>query len=304
MEGDPRNRYMLQTACYLETIIEGTSTMRRCEFCDSPVPADATVCPVCRETIAEESLERILPLLKRPESKEVRFLSVRERLWGVLRRPAPTYRDIGKRPDGAGPFIIIIMNGLVMMGLFLGLSSKINTEVVVNATSGQTAEVSVLFSQSGLSFMTAAIVGIMPGLMLGIVYLIIGTVFAHFAFKLIGGSGGKMKTLSIIGYSMFPVVLVRLVAILLVLIVVPSYPVLVNFSNPSLLTSVLPDLVNWAYHLDVWFVIDIMTTGAFVWTGFLLIFGIREAHDTSTIWAVVVAILCTIVLGWTFWQVH
>ena len=278
--------------------------MRRCEFCDNPVPADATICPVCRETIAEETLERILPLLKRPESKEVRFMSVRERLWGVLRRPASTYRDIGKRPDGAGPFIIIIMNALVMMGLFLGLSSKINTQVVLNVTSGTTGEVSVLFSQSGVSFMIAAIVGILPSIMLGIIYLIIGTAFAHFAFKLMGGSGRKMKTLSIVGYSMFPVVLVRLFAIIIVLIVVPTYPSLVNFGNPSALIAIAPDIVNWAFRLNVWFIIDIMTTGAFVWTGFLLIFGIREAHDTSTVWAAVVAILCTIVLGWTFWQVH
>ena len=278
--------------------------MRRCEFCDSPVPADATVCPVCRETIAEEAVERILPLLKRPAAKEVRFMSIRERLWGVLRRPSATYRDVGKRPDAAGPFIIIVMNAVVMMGMFLGLSSKINTQVVLNATAGTTAEVSVLFSQSGFSFLTAAIVSILPGLMLGIAYLIIGTAFAHFAFKLTGGSGGKMKTLSVVGYSMLPVVLVRFVAILAVLLIVPSYPTLIDFGNPSALLLVAQDLVNWAYTLNVWYIIDIMTTGAFVWTGFLLIFGIREAHDTSTIWAVVVAILCTIVLGWTFWQVH
>jgi hypothetical protein len=278
--------------------------MRRCEFCDSPVPADAIVCPVCRETIAEEAVERILPLLKRPESKEVRFMSVRERLWGVLRRPSATYRDIGQRPDAAGPFIIIIINAIVMMGLFLGLSTKINTQVVLNGTSGQTAVVNVLFSQSGASFIIAAVVGIMPGLMLGIIYLMIGTAFAHFAFKLTGGVGGKMKTLSVIGYSMLPVVLVRLLGILVVLIIVPTYPTVVDFGNLSALLAVAPDLVNWAYGLDIWLIIDVMTTGAFVWTGFLLIFGIREAHETSTIWAVVIAILCTIVLGWTFWQVH
>jgi hypothetical protein len=275
--------------------------MRRCEFCDSPVPADATICPVCREAIAEEALERVLPLLRRPESKEVRFMSIRERLWGVLRRPSATYRDIGTRPDAAGPFIIIIMNAFVMMGLFLGLSSKVNTEVIVNATSGTTTQVSVLFSQNGVSFMTAAFVGIMPGIMLGIIYLIIGTAFAHFAFKLTGGTGGKMKTLSIIGYSMLPVVLVRCVSIIIVLLMVPSYPSLVDF---DFAIPIAPELVTWAYGLDIWSIIDVMTTGAFIWTGFLLIFGIREAHDTSTIWAVVVAILCTILLGWTFWQVH
>jgi hypothetical protein len=278
--------------------------VRRCEFCDSPVPADATICPVCREEIAEESVERLLPLLKRPEKKEVHFMSLRERLWGVLRRPSATFRDIGTRPDSAGPLVIIIMNALVMMGLFLGLSSKINTQVILDATSGQTTEVSILFSSAGISFLTAALVGIIPGIMLGLIYLLIGTAFAHFAFKLTGGSGGKMKTLSVVGYSIFPVVLVRFLSILIVFVVVPSYPVPVDLTNPSTLLAIAPNLVNWAYNLNIWFIIDVMTTGAFVWTGFLLIFGIREAHDTSTAWAVVVAILCTIVLGWTFWQVH
>jgi hypothetical protein len=278
--------------------------VRRCEFCDSPVPADATICPVCREEIAEESVERLLPLLKRPEKEEVHFMSLRERLWGVLRRPSATFRDIGTRPDSAGPLVIIIMNALVMMGLFLGLSSKINTQVILDATSGQTTEVSILFSPAGISFLTAALVGIIPGIMLGLIYLLIGTAFAHFAFKLTGGSGGKMKTLSVVGYSIFPVVLVRLLSILIVFLVVPSYPVPVDFTNPSTLLAIAPNLVNWTYNLNIWFIIDVMTTGAFVWTGFLLIFGIREAHDTSTAWAVVVAILCTIVLGWTFWQVH
>lgn len=278
--------------------------MRRCEFCDSPVPADATICPVCREKIAEESVERILPLLKRPERKEVRFMSIGERLWGVLRRPSSTFRDIGTRPDAAGPFVIILMNAVVMMGLFLVLSSKVNTQVVVNATSGQTAEVNVLLSQMGGLFLAAGIVGIIPGIMLGLIYLFIGTAFAHFAFKLTGGSGGKLKTLSIVGYSILPVVLVRLLSILVVLILVPSYPTLVDFNSLSALNAIAPNLVMWAYNLNIWGIIDVMTTGAFVWTGFLLIFGIREAHDTSTAWAIVIAIVCTIVLGWTFWQVH
>ena len=106
---------------------------RRCLFCESPVPADATVCPVCGEEIAEETLERILPMLKRPESAEVRAMSPIERLWGVIRRPAAAYRDIGQRPDPAGPFIIILINALIMAGAYLIISSKIEVAVVVNA---------------------------------------------------------------------------------------------------------------------------------------------------------------------------
>lgn len=278
--------------------------VRRCEFCDSPVPADATICPVCREEIAEETLERILPLLKRPQSKEVHFMSTGERMWGVIRRPSAAYRDIGQRPDAAGPFVMILINAAIIAALFLSLSSKVTTVVIVNGTTMETANVNVLASSHGAYFYLLAFVGMLPSIMLGLIYLIVGTAFAHFAFKITGGSGSKMKTLSVIGYSITPIILVRLVSIIIVLAMIPGYPIIVNFSNPGSLAAITPAIVNFAYTSDVWYIIDVLTTGSFVWTGFLLIFGIREAHDTSTLWATVIAILCTIVLGWTFWQAH
>ena len=278
--------------------------VRRCEFCDSPVPADATICPICREEIAEETLERILPMLKKPDAKEVRFMGTGERMKGVVRRPAVAYRDIGQRPDIVGPFVVILFNAAIIAGLFLTLSSKVTASVVVNATTMETVNTNVLLSPYGGHFFILALISLLPSIMLGIIYLIIGTAFAHFAFKLTGGTGGKMKTLAIVGYSMIPVILVRLLAIIIIFVVVPEYPTIVNFSDPRALVAITPDLVNFAYTSNVWWIIDILTTGGFLWTGFLLIFGIREAHDTSTLWATVVAILCTIVLIWTFWQVH
>ncbi|MGY5859793.1 MAG: YIP1 family protein [Candidatus Thorarchaeota archaeon] len=278
--------------------------VRRCEFCDSPVPADATICPVCREEIAEETLERILPLLKRPEAKEVRFMGIGERIWGVLRRPSAAYRDIGQRPDAAGPFIMILMNAAIIAVLFLTISSKVTASVIVNSTTFETVNTNVLASPHGTYFYLLAFVGMLPSIMLGLLYLVVGTAFAHFAFKLAGGAGGKMKTLAIVGYSMLPVILVRLLAIIVVLAMVPGYPTVVNFYDTDVLTTIAPDIVNFVYTSDVWVIVDILTTGSFVWTGFLLVFGIREAHDTSTLWAVVIAIICVVVLGWTFWQAH
>ncbi|TFG31666.1 YIP1 family protein [Candidatus Thorarchaeota archaeon] len=278
--------------------------VRRCEFCDSPVPADATKCPVCREEIAEETLERLLPLLKRPEAKEVRFMGIFGRLWGVIRRPAATYRDIGQRPEAAGPFIVILVNAAIIAGLFLALSSKVTTVVVVNATAGTTANVNLLVSPQGSYFFIVALIGILPSIMMGLVYLIIGTAFAHFAFKLAGGAGGKMKTLSIVGYSMLPVVLLRLLSIIVIVAVVPGYPEVINFNDTGALAAITPALVTFAYTSDVWFIIDVITTGGFLWAGLLLVFGIREAHDTSTLWAVFVSIICTTILILTFWQVH
>lgn len=278
--------------------------VRRCEFCDSPVPADATVCPICREKIAEETLERILPMLKRPEKKEVHFMSTGERLWGVLRRPATTYRDIGQRPDAVGPFLIILINAAIIAGMFIAISSKVTAVVIVNSTTMETTNVNILASPHGAYFYLLAFIGMIPNIMLGLVYLVIGTAFAHFAFKLTGGTGGRLKTLSIVGYSMTPVILVRLISIIAILVMIPGYPSIVNFYNPDALAAITPAIVNFVYTSRVWYIMDVMMTGAFVWTGFLLIFGIREAHDMSTAWATVVAILCTIVLILTFWQVH
>jgi hypothetical protein len=278
--------------------------VRRCEFCDSPVPADATTCPVCKEIIAEETLERILPILKRPESPEVKYMGTRERMWGVIRKPAATYRDIGQRPDSVGPFLIILINALIIAGLFLSLSSKITTNVIVNATTLEIGETNLLTSPQGGAVWILALAGLLPSIMIGIIYLIVGTAFAHFAFKITGGTGNKTKTLSIVGYSMMPVILVRLVAIFVVLIALPAYPNIVNFLDGGSLAAITPTVINWAYTAGIWFTIDIMTTGAFLWTGYLLIFGIREAHDTSTVWAAAVSIMCVIVLVWTFWQVH
>ncbi len=270
--------------------------VRRCEFCDSPVPADATICPICHEEIAVETLERVLPMLKRPETSEIKAMGPLKRLYGIVRRPATAFRDIAQRPDTVGPFLIIIMNAAVMAGFFLAVSSKFTVTIVVNQTSGQTGTSSILFTDYGSTFLLSSLLSILPNILLGMVFLLLGSIFAHLAFKVTGGKGSKGKTVSVVGYSMFPVVLIRLVSLILILMFMPA----VNVNNPSTWSTTIQQI----YDSGMWLILDYLTTASFVWTGFLLVFGIREAHDTSTIWAFVVAVLCMIVLGWTFWQVH
>ncbi len=270
--------------------------MRRCEFCDSPVPADATICPVCKEEIAEEMLERILPMLKRPDAPDVREMGVIQRLWGVIRRPAAAFRDIGQKPDAVGPLLVIVANALVLLGFFLAISSKFTVNVVVNATSGQTARLSILTSPVGVPVFLASLATLLPNIMLGLVYLVVGGAFAHLAFKITGGTGRRGKTFSIIGYSMLPVVIFRVIGILVILATMPSFPVDLA-SQHSL-------VIDQVFLAEQWVTIDYLTIAAFFWTGFLLIFGIREGHDTSTQWATLVSIACMIVLVWTFLQVH
>lgn len=277
--------------------------MRRCEFCDSPVPADAVICPVCREEIAEETLERILPMLKRPETPEVRALGVLDRLWGVIRRPAATYRDIGQRPDYAGPFFIIIANALVMTGFFIAISSKMTKVVYINQTLGQTATVNVFALPEGMSYLLTALMSILPNILIGMVYLVIGSAFAHLAFKVTGGIGRKGKTMAIVGYSMLPVIIFRLIGLMIFILEPVSYSI---YANDGLNQAGTPlvTIIAYIYASPTWILIDYMITASFVWVGFLLVFGIREAHNTSTSWAILVSIACMIVLVWTFWQVH
>ncbi|TXT57714.1 MAG: conserved membrane protein of unknown function [Candidatus Thorarchaeota archaeon] len=274
--------------------------MRRCEFCDSPVPADAVVCPVCKEEIAEETLERLLPLLKRPEEPEVKRMGITQRMWGTIRRPAATYRDIGQRPDSAGPFVIVLLNALIMGVIMLLMTSRFTTTVsmfdpVVNAT--VPTQVSVLTGPQALSFWMVGLATIVPNILIGMIFLGMGSVFAHIAIKIMGGSGTKGQTLSIVGYSMMPVLLIRLISIILIYSAMPTAPIGTAQANAE-------TLVLQIFSSSIWLTIDYLTTGAFLWTGFLLIFGVREAHNTSTQWATIISIACIIVLVWTFWQMH
>ncbi|NWF95130.1 MAG: YIP1 family protein [Candidatus Thorarchaeota archaeon] len=267
--------------------------MRRCVFCDSPVPADATVCPVCKESIAEETLERILPILKRPEAPEMRAMTPISRIWGVIRRPATTYRDIGRRPEMTGPMMIIMVNAALMALVFLTVSSKFTVNVNVNGT---IVETNVLLSGYSTPFWGTALVSIIPNMLLGIIYLVFGSMFAHLAFKITGGTGNFRKTGSIVGYSMVPVIVVRLLAVVVIAAAMPGQ----NITSLNAWSQIVESI----YTSSVWVIVDYMTTAAFFWVGFVLIFGIREAHDTSTLWAMVVSALCMIVLIWTFWQAH
>ncbi len=270
--------------------------MRRCEFCDSPVPADATTCPICREEIAEETLERILPMLKRPDAPDVRHMGIGERMWGVIRRPSATYRDIGQRPDQAGPFMIILLNALIMMGYFIAISSKYTVTVPINRTLGTYADVSILTTDASGSFFLVGFLSLLPNILIGMLYFIVGSAFAHLAFKITGGTGSKNQTMSIVGYSMIPLILFRLLAILIILFTFPLQDV-----NQQ---SELINVVFTVFNSDIWTTIDYLTVASFFWIGFLLIFGIREAHETSTLWAFMVSLAVMIVLNWTFWQAH
>ncbi len=250
------------------------------------------MCPVCRQDIAEESLERILPILRRPETPDVRMMSIRERLWGVVRNPAATYSDIAHRPDSAGPLVIIIINALIMAAFYLAVSSKMTVRVDVNGT---LTTFNLLQSPYAGPVYVSSAISIIPNVFLGMIYLFVGSLFAHLAFKITGGTGSRGKTLSIVGYSVMPVLVVRLIGLLVVLAVLPVY---------NVDTSNWIEVVTSIYSSAAWGIIDVMTTISFLWVGFVLLFGIREVHNTSTLWAFLVSAACMAVLIWTFWQAH
>ncbi len=190
-----------------------------------------------------------------------------------------------------------------MAGFFLAISSKMTKTVYVNATLGTSTTVSVLSLPEGSNYFMTALVSVLPNILIGMVYLVIGSAFAHLAFKVTGGIGRKGKTISIVGYSMLPVLIFRLIGLAILLMFLPSYPIYASDAlNRGGIAAV--SIVLAVYSSPLWITIDYLVTASFLWVGFLLIFGIREAHDTSTSWAILVSIACMIVLIWTFWQVH
>ena len=194
----------------------------------------------------------------------MRALGVIDRLWGVIRRPSSTYRDIGQRPDYAGPFAIVVANALIMAGFFLAISSKITKNVYVNTTLGTRTTVSVLSLPEGSNYFMTALVSILPNILIGMVYLVIGSAFAHLAFKVTGGIGRKGKTISIVGYSMLPVLIFRLIGLAILLVFLPSYPIYANDAlNQGGIAAV--SIVLAVYASPLWTTIDYLVTASFIW---------------------------------------
>ncbi|MGQ4871951.1 MAG: Yip1 family protein, partial [Candidatus Thorarchaeota archaeon] len=115
-------------------------------------------------------------------------------------------------------------------------------------------ETSVLSTDIGNVFYGTALSVIVSNLLLGIIYLFLGSAFAHLAFKITGGTGNRRKTMAIVGYSMMPVVIFRLFGLLLVLL----NPATVSMANPAAWEALVMDI----YNSTLWTTLDYMTTAS------------------------------------------
>ncbi|MEM4735387.1 MAG: YIP1 family protein [Candidatus Thorarchaeota archaeon] len=266
--------------------------MRRCSACNSPVPSDATVCPVCGQKIAEEILERVLPFLKRPLAEDVKTLGLVGRIIGVLIRPAATFRDIARRPDGRGPAVVVLFNALIMTAAFLAVCSKLTLNYIVDE---EPVAIGLLSSPVAPGVISVGLFTIVPNLILGMLYLTIGAGAAHVILKIAGGTARYGRSMMIVGYSLVPVILARLLGVLILMLTIPEMSV-EQYGTTYIVTTV--------FQSGAFVIIDYLTTASFIWVGFILAFGIREVHNTSTSWAFAISAICTAILILTFWQVH
>ncbi len=275
---------------------------KTCPVCGMEVSIDTITCPYCGSKIGEEKLERILPFLKRDTSPEPVPLGTFQRIYGVLRRPAYTFRDIALRP-AKGAFFIILLFALVQFAyMIVSMSHIYITETIYvqvgNQTVPQTVTSNILISNTyGPSGLLVSFGWFLPMLLTLIIIWFLGSGFAWLLYKFAGGNGTYKHTLNMISFVMVPELLLRALFIPILMIGLPS----IEYNST---TFTVENLNQLFINNPIWGVLNVLTIIGFIWAGFLLIFGIREIHKTPTLHAFILAIIsAAAMIGGFLWAI-
>ncbi len=267
---------------------------KTCPVCGMNVSIDTIICPYCGSKIGEEKLERILPFLKRDTTPEPVPLGTFRRIYGVLRYPASTFRDIALRPAKGSFFIIMLFALLNLAFMLIAVSHIYITETVYvtvgNSTVPQVVDSSILLSNTyGPSGLLIVFGWFIPMLLTIIIIWFIGSFFAWLAYKFAGGTGKYKHTLNMIAFTMVPLLLLRTMFIPILIVGLPN----IQYGGSEYTFDALNTLI---VNNPIWGVLNALTAVGLIWAGFLLIFGIREVHKTPTLHAVILAIISTAVM--------
>ena len=239
----------------------------RCPECLILVGPQDAVCPQCGYRFRVEQFERILPFMKRPERQWESRLSLRQRLWGVLRIPSIAFWDIAHEPDRRGPALIFLGNLAVISLWYVALALHVvdGGSLLVYGFFGVFAILSLLY------------------MLLNIFYFGVIQVIVSYS-----GREGYLGEIFLIGqYALLPFLLTNLLSLGLLYALLPY----TNFLNMTVL-----------YLAPVWLAVYALAGIAMIWGAFLLSLGIRERYrmpsETAllitmsvTLFVVVVAIL-------------
>ncbi|MFX1318440.1 MAG: Yip1 family protein [Promethearchaeota archaeon] len=231
----------------------------RCPECLIQLESQDAVCPQCGYRIRTEQFERILPFMKRPEQQWESRLTLRQRLWGVIRFPSITFWDIAHDTDTRGPALI-----------FLGNLGVISLWYVAMA----------LHVSDASSLLLYGFVGVFA--ILSLLYLLLNLVYfgiIHVIINYSGHEGDFSKTFLMGQYALFPFLLVNLLSFgLLSVGLLPT-----TWANMTIL-----------YLHPIWLVVYALASIAILWGALILSLGIREGYRMPSATALLITMSVTL----------
>ncbi len=219
----------------------------RCPECLIRVDAQDAVCPQCGYRFRTEQFERILPFMRRPEKQWESRLTLRQRLWGVLRVPAVTFWDIAHEPDRKGPFLIFLGNLLAISLWYVAMVNHI-----VNPAPG------LVWGFAGILFVLCLFY-----LLLNLFYFSV----IHIIINLSGREGYLSETFLIGQYALLPFLFANLLSFGLLMVFLP-------YTTSGYLAPL--------YLNPIWLVVYALASLALIWGAVLISMGIRERYRLST----------------------
>ena len=234
-----------------------------CPRCGALVAPDEEVCPECNYRLAPETLERLLPLLKRPEKEPISAIPFPIRIAKAIISPSQAFYDISRAPDAVGPFMIFLLNVLCLTLFYAAGWNHIYAF-------GDYWALSALGEGALLGRMVSnAILVFIQFLFLGLIYWL--------PFRLVGKKGSYKKDLSIIGYAYTPVLIGRAISVLILFTSLPSIVIPVG---ANLLQAGIS--VAFVFTSSAWTIVTIIEFATWLWAAFIIALGIRQVNELST----------------------
>lgn len=231
----------------------------RCPECLIPVSPQDAVCPQCGYRFRTEQFERILPFMKRPERQWESRLSLRQRLWGVLRFPAITFWDIAHEPDNRGPALIFLGNLVAISLWYVAMAWHVldGRELLLYGFFGVFAILSLLYMLLNIFYF-------------GIIHAIVNY----------SGRKGEFADTFLLGqYALLPFLFANLISTGLLFALLPNTT-----------TSNLASL----YINPTWLAVYALASIAIVWGAILLSLGIRERYRMPSETALLITMSVTV----------
>ncbi|MEM3526332.1 MAG: YIP1 family protein [Candidatus Jordarchaeaceae archaeon] len=239
-----------------------------CPRCGAIVAPDEEVCPECNYRIAQETLERLLPLLRRPEKEPISAMPLPTRIFKAIIAPNQAFHDISRAPDATGPFVLYLLN---VIGLTLCYAAGwTHIYPFGNYWALRAMGEGALFGR----FLSNAILVLIQFLFLGFIYWL--------PFQVLERKGSFKKDLSIIGYAYTPVLIGRALSVTLLFTLLPT---VIIPANADIIQAGIS--ITLVFSSPIWSAVTVIEVACWLWAAFIISLGIRQSHNLSTTVALV-----------------